>query len=70
MEQLTRIGMDTSKHIFQLHGVNAVEAPSLGWADARKQTPGTIAMGGKRTLAGRPATISLLRIVLGSCLKS
>ena len=29
MEQLTRIGMDTSKHIFQLHGVNAVEAPVL-----------------------------------------
>ena len=29
MEQLTRIGMDTSKHIFQLHGVNAVEAPIL-----------------------------------------
>ena len=29
MEQITRIGMDTSKHIFQLHGVNAVEAPVL-----------------------------------------
>ena len=29
MEQLTRIGMDTSKHIFQLHGVNAVEATVL-----------------------------------------
>ena len=29
MEQITRIGMDTSKHIFQLHGVNAVEAPIL-----------------------------------------
>jgi transposase len=23
--QITRIGMDTSKHIFQLHGVNATE---------------------------------------------
>ena len=25
MEKITRIGMDTSKHIFQLHGVNAAE---------------------------------------------
>ena len=25
MEQISRIGMDTSKHIFQLHGVNAAE---------------------------------------------
>ena len=29
MEQTSRIGMDTSKHIFQLHGVNAAEAPVL-----------------------------------------
>ena len=25
MDQISRIGMDTSKHVFQLHGVNAVE---------------------------------------------
>ena len=25
MDQIIRIGMDTSKHIFQLHGVNAAE---------------------------------------------
>ncbi len=25
MDQSTRIGMDTSKHIFQLHGVTAAE---------------------------------------------
>ena len=25
MEQISRIGMDTSKHFFQLHGVNAAE---------------------------------------------
>ena len=25
MEQVSRIGMDTSKHIFQLHGVDAAE---------------------------------------------
>jgi len=25
VEQISRIGMDTSKHFFQLHGVNAVE---------------------------------------------
>lgn len=29
MEQISRIGMDTSKHIFQLHGVNAAEQPVL-----------------------------------------
>jgi transposase len=29
MEQITRIGMDTSKHVFQLHGVNAAEEPVL-----------------------------------------
>jgi len=27
VEQVSRIGMDTSKHIFQLHGVNAAEEP-------------------------------------------
>lgn len=27
MEQIIRIGMDTSKHFFQLHGVNAAEQP-------------------------------------------
>ena len=25
MDQIIRIGMDTSKHVFQLHGVNAAE---------------------------------------------
>jgi transposase len=29
VEQITRIGMDTSKHVFQLHGVNAAEQPVL-----------------------------------------
>ena len=29
MDQISRIGMDTSKHIFQLHGVNAAEAPVM-----------------------------------------
>lgn len=29
VDQIIRIGMDTSKHIFQLHGVNAAEAPVL-----------------------------------------
>jgi transposase len=29
MEQVIRIGMDTSKHIFQLHGVDAAEKPVL-----------------------------------------
>ena len=29
VNQFIRIGMDTSKHLFQLHGVNAAEAPVL-----------------------------------------
>ena len=29
MNQISRIGMDTSKHIFQLHGVDAAERPAL-----------------------------------------
>lgn len=29
MEQIIRIGMDTSKHVFQLHGVNAADQPVL-----------------------------------------
>lgn len=29
MEQISRIGMDTSKHIFQIHGVDAAETPVL-----------------------------------------
>ena len=29
MEQISRIGMDSSKHVFQLRGVNAAEAPVL-----------------------------------------
>nr|WP_155755647.1 hypothetical protein [Rhizobium leguminosarum] len=29
MDQIIRIGMDTSKHVFQLHGVNAAERPIL-----------------------------------------
>ena len=29
MEQIARIGLDTSKHVFQLHGVNAAEQPVL-----------------------------------------
>ena len=37
MEQISRIGMDTSKHIFQLHGVNAAEAPILRKRLRRKE---------------------------------
>ena len=29
VDHVNRIGMDTSKHIFQLHGVNAAEIPVL-----------------------------------------
>src|SRR3954453_23202531 len=37
MEQISRIGMDTSKHIFQLHGVDAAEAPILRKKLRRKE---------------------------------
>src|SRR4051812_28411512 len=29
VDQIIRIGMDTSKHVFQLHGINAAEVPIL-----------------------------------------
>lgn len=37
MEKLIRIGMDTSKQVFQLHGVNAAEEPVLRKQLRRKQ---------------------------------
>ena len=37
MEQISRIGMDTSKHVFQLHGVNAAEKPVLRKKLRRKE---------------------------------
>lgn len=36
MDEIIRIGMDTSKHVFQLHGVNAGEEPVLRKAFRRK----------------------------------
>jgi transposase len=36
MDEIIRIGMDTSKHVFQLHGVNADEEPVLRKAFRRK----------------------------------
>src|ERR1700759_2331364 len=37
VKQISRIGMDTSKHIFQLHGVNAAEQPVLRKKLRRKE---------------------------------
>jgi transposase len=37
VEQIIRIGMDTSKYIFQVHGVDAAEQPALLKRLARKQ---------------------------------
>ena len=37
MEQVSRIGMDTSKHVFQLHGVDAAESPILRKKLRRKE---------------------------------
>jgi transposase len=37
VDQISRIGMDTSKHIFQLHGVNTAEEPVLRKKLRRKE---------------------------------
>lgn len=37
VEQIIQIGMDTSKHVFQLHGVNAAEEPVLRKKLRRKE---------------------------------
>ena len=37
MDQIIRMGMDTSKHVFQLHGVNAAEQPVLRKKLRRKE---------------------------------
>lgn len=37
MDQIIRIGIDTSKHIIQLHGVNAAEEPALRKKLRRKE---------------------------------
>jgi transposase len=37
VEQISRIGMDTSKHVFQLHGVNAADVPVLRKKLRRKE---------------------------------
>jgi len=37
VEQISRIGMDTSKHIFQLHGVNTAGRPVLRKKLRRKE---------------------------------
>jgi transposase len=37
VEQISRVGMDTSKHVFQLHGVNAAEVPVLRKKLRRKE---------------------------------
>ena len=43
MDHVIRIGMDTSKHIFQLHGVNAAEQPVLRKRLRRKEVAGFFA---------------------------
>jgi transposase len=37
VEQISRIGLDTSKHMFQLHGVNTAEEPVLRKKLRRKE---------------------------------
>ena len=43
MNQIIRIGMDTSKHIFQLHGVDAAERPVLRKRLRRREVGGFFA---------------------------
>jgi transposase len=43
VRQITRIGMDTSKHFFQLHGVDAAEQPILRKRLRRKEVLGFFA---------------------------
>jgi transposase len=43
MEQIIRVGLDTSKRIFQLHGVNAAEQPALRKQLRRSQLLGFFA---------------------------
>src|SRR5918994_6907963 len=43
VDHVIRIGMDTSKHIFQLHGVNAAEQPVLRKRLRRKEVAGFFA---------------------------
>ncbi len=40
LELIARIGMDTSKHVFQLHGVNPAEEPVLRKKLRRKEMVG------------------------------
>jgi transposase len=51
VEHLIRIGMDTSKHIFQLHGVNAAEQPVLRKRLRRKEVAGFFARLSPTTVA-------------------
>jgi transposase len=54
MDQIIRIGMDPSKHVFQVHGVNAAEEPVLRkklrrqdlFAFFGKLPPTVVALGG------------------------
>lgn len=48
MEQIIRIGMDTSKHVFQLHGVNAAEQPILRKKLRRKEMMGFFSRNARR----------------------
>ena len=43
MNQIIRIGMDTSKHFFQLHGVDTAEQPVLRRKLRRKEMVGFFA---------------------------
>ena len=56
VNQIIRIGMDTSKHIFQLHGVDAAEQPVLRKRLRRKEVlaffaklPPTVKLVGRHT---------------------
>ena len=70
MEQISRIGMDTSKHLFQLHGVNTAEEPVLRkklqrtemFAFLQKRAPTVIAI--EDLHWADPSTLELLQLLV------
>ena len=54
MEKLIRIGMDTSKQVFQLHGVNVAEEPILRRKLRRKEMVAFSSGLGRRSWGSRP----------------
>ena len=55
MNDIIRIGMDTSKSVFQLHGVNSAEQPALRKRLRRRQVMGFFEKLPATRMASKPA---------------